>query len=50
MTTNYNRGANFEREVRKHLQKQGYPCWRVAGSKREGSVNQAKNFEQAKTR
>jgi Holliday junction resolvase len=39
MVTNYGRGANFEREVRKHLQERGYPCWRVAGSKGEGSVD-----------
>ena len=39
MATNYNRGANFERDVRKYLQKRGYPCWRVAGSKGEGSVD-----------
>lgn len=30
--TNYSRGANFERRVKKHLESKGWACFRSAGS------------------
>lgn len=32
MTTKYERGANFERRVKKHLEDTGFVCFRSAGS------------------
>lgn len=37
--SNYSRGANFERAVIKHLEKQGYLAFRCAGSKGNSKVD-----------
>ena len=43
--SNYSRGSNFERRVKRYLEKEGWVAWRTPGSKSPADIIAARSGE-----